>query len=201
MSMIKNTRHLLKNSGITVLEALIGMVILSIAMAGFAKQWTTSTVSNIDVSERIRIAAIGTNLNSVVVAHASTLDPTLPVDSYFSSVQNFTDQLKTRINSHIAGKGVYHCSPSNQPVLATTGVGVPLSSGSTSTLLDPLDKVSAVCITFKFIKRFDAPAEGGTRSYGLQMETQANWIEVGGKTSGSGGQLSLPLVVFYPRVI
>ncbi|WP_288107941.1 hypothetical protein [Limnobacter sp.] len=190
------TKHL-RQSGISIIEAVVAALVLSIGIAGFAKQWNLVMSSNVDSASASRINSLVGNLNMSIQAHASELEGTMSANDYFQNVSGFAKQLANQVNASISAKGLYTCKK---------GIPVPTENTETnawsnsSTLLNVIGQANAVCITVNTDPQdFKVQAEDGKFTHYRRWSTQANWLTLTGDTSQAPLTLNLQLIIAYPE--
>lgn len=195
--MLKAVKTTRTQKGITLIEAVVAALVLSIGLAGFAKQWNLVMSSNVDSTSATRINSLLGNLNMSIQAHASELEGNMSANDYFENVSGFAQDLANSVNESISSRGLYVCKK-GKPV--PIGGDTASSWSNSSTLLSAIGQANAVCITFnKDPQDLKVQAEDGKFTHYRRWSTQANWLTLTGNASQAPLALNLQLIVAYPE--
>ena len=120
-----------RERGISLVDSLIAILVLSIGLVLYSKNWTANYSAKNSTYARSIAATQVAEIGNVLLANISDLDRDEPRGQLISRVQRFSNDLASHINS-FAASGGYECKE-GEPRAITTGRGA-IGNLSESTL-------------------------------------------------------------------
>lgn len=168
--------------GISMIELLISILILSVGVIAYAKSWSNAASLSIENAERQQIASMAGDLSNVFAAHLNNMNTQSSRNSVISRLNTFASQLEQSFESNYASAG-YECVQ-GRPRLT----GPRNFSQLNSTLMRAWALGPSVCIQFKVLDQIN------TGFNGVWVETKVTWISIQNR-AGELETLTMPSLI------
>lgn len=156
-----------KPRGFSLIDALIGIVILSVGLIWFTKNWNANFSAKNSTNSRSVAATQAAEIGNVLLVHVSDLDKTTAPGLVQARVQSFSDSLANHLNSFARAKG-YECIGNEPHALGAPDLSINLNS---ATLPRVWAQGAASCVsitTLPFVT---------TQTNGVWVKVQVHWID------------------------
>lgn len=157
-----------KERGISLVDSLIAILVLSTGLVLYAKNWTANYSAKNSTYARSIAATQVAEIGNVLLANISELDRDEPRGQIVSRIQRFSNDLAAHLNN-FAATGGYECA-GGVPRAMTTGNGAARDL-SESTLPRTWAQGAASCVTITPL-----PAQP-TQTNGVWVQIRASWID------------------------
>jgi Tfp pilus assembly protein PilV len=156
-----------EQNGFTMVDSLIAVLVLSVGLVLYTKNWTANFGAKNSTHARSIAATQVAEIGNVLLANIADLDQDAPRGAVVSRVQQFSNTLVNHINSFANARG-YECG--NQgPKLG--GSATNSSSLNNSTLPRTWAQGAAACVSIKPMPSLN------TDTNGVWVEIETSWID------------------------
>lgn len=156
-----------RKNGFSMVDALIAILVLSIGLVLYAKNWTANFGAKNSTHVRSIAATQVAEIGNVLLANISDLDRDTPRGQIISRMQQFSGRLEDHLNSFAGARG-YECTSNGPRALGAPNNAIDLSQ---ATLPRAWAQGAASCISIRPLPNLS------TQTNGVWVHIEARWID------------------------
>ncbi|HEX4878219.1 MAG TPA: hypothetical protein VFV39_00110 [Limnobacter sp.] len=153
--------------GVSLVEALIAILILSGGMVLYAKNWTANFGAKNSTHVRAIAASQAAEIGNVLLANIADLDRETPNGEVISRVQQFSNRLAEHLNGFAPARG-YECVQGTPRSLGTPNTNINLAN---ATLPRTWAQGAAACVRITPLPNLP------TNTNGVWVQVEAHWVD------------------------
>lgn len=156
-----------RQHGMSLIDALLGILVLSIGLVLYARNWTANYSATNSTYSRSIAASQVAEIGNILLANIATFDSNSPRGQIISRVNQFSNQLETHLNSFALASG-YECNNGIPKELSSPNSLINLEQ---STLPRVWAQGAASCITIR------PKPSLATGTNGVWVSIEVNWVD------------------------
>lgn len=156
-----------KKRGFSLIDALIAILLLSIGVVLYTKNWTANFGAKNSTHVRSIAATQVAEIGNILLANISDLDRDTPRGQIVSRIQQFSQALVNHFNSFAPARG-YKCTDNGPQALSTPDNAINLSS---ATLPRVWAQGAASCVRIRPL-----PSQN-TQTNGMWVHIEVRWVD------------------------
>ena len=156
-----------EQNGFTMVDSLIAVLVLSVGLVLYTKNWTANFGAKNSTYSRSIAAAQVAEIGNILLANVADLDQDTPRGTVVSRVQQFSNALVRHINSFANVRG-YECSIQGPKLGSGSASNISLSN---ATLPRAWAQGAAACLSIRAMPNLN------TDTNGVWVEIETSWID------------------------
>lgn len=156
-----------RKNGFSMVDALVAILVLSVGLVLYAKNWTANFGAKNSTHVRSIAATQVAEIGNVLLANISDLDRDTPRGQIISRMQQFSGQLENHLNGYAGARG-YECTSNGPRALGSTNNSMNLND---ATLPRAWAQGAASCVSIQPLPNLT------TQTNGVWVHIQVSWID------------------------